>query len=541
MKSILILGGGVMQMPAIRIARRKGWRVSVADGNPEAPGRAECDHFAAVDLKDRDGITELGRRLIADGGLDGVFTAGTDFSTSVAWVCEKLGLPGIPYRTAVAATDKLVMREAFRAAGVPCPRFAGWKGEGDPAAAARAAGLAFPLVAKPVDNMGARGVRRVESPGELGPACASARAASRAGAVIIEEFMEGPELSLDAIVYRGAATVCGVADRDIRFPPFFVEMGHTMPSGLDAGTIEAACEVFRAGIAALGISLGAAKGDIKVTPRGPMIGEIAARLSGGYMSGWTFPFSSGVEVTEAALNLAVGLPPGDVCPRWNRVSAERAFISIPGTVARIFGVEEARALPGVREVFLRVSRGSRAVFPTNNVEKCGNLITCAATREEAEGQARAALAAIRIRLEPLSAETDVFLFPRTLPAGQPPAYTLRDPLNLRELEGLDSHRCSEGAHGPVLPIPVLPLPRLDAESSGDWHGVSLGDAMASLVKEGLVTLDGGERAAPVVLGSLFWKALLRGGRQGGAYLAESAAEAARRGSVGAYLGGLCGG
>mgnify|MGYP002388944453 CR=1 FL=1 len=124
--------------------------------------------------------------------------------------------------------------------------------------------------------------------------------------------MDGPELSLDAIVWRGRVTVCGVADRIIRFPPFFVEMGHTMWSALPADDRSAVERVFTDGIRALGIDNGAAKGDIKLTSRGPMVGEIAARLSGGYMSGWTFPLASGVEVTRAALRVAAGLEPGDL-------------------------------------------------------------------------------------------------------------------------------------------------------------------------------------------------------------------------------------
>jgi biotin carboxylase len=316
-KRIIILGAGIMQMPAIRIAKARGWQVIVVDGNPRASAREMGDRFETVDLKDRDGLLILARRYAESTGLDGIFTAGTDFSSSVAWVAEKLGLPGISYATAMKATDKCLMREAFRAAGAPSPRFACWTGQGDPGALL-SADLGFPLVVKPVDNMGARGVQRVDDAQALGEACRAALPLSRSARVIVEEFMEGRELSLDAIVYRGRVTVCGVADRHIFFPPRFVEMGHTMPTELDPATVTEIEAAFASGIRAIGIDNGAAKGDIKLTPRGAMIGEIAARLSGGYMSGWTFPLSSGVDVTGAALNIAVGLPPGDLAPREKR-------------------------------------------------------------------------------------------------------------------------------------------------------------------------------------------------------------------------------
>ncbi len=121
MKTIMILGAGVMQLPGIRLAKQSGWRVIVADGNMEALGSPLADHFEAVDLKDKDGLLAVARQYHTRYGLDGVFTAGTDFSSSVAWVSEKMGLPGITFEAAMRATDKCLMREAFQRAGVPSP------------------------------------------------------------------------------------------------------------------------------------------------------------------------------------------------------------------------------------------------------------------------------------------------------------------------------------------------------------------------------------------------------------------------------------
>ena len=243
MTTVLILGAGIMQGPSLRAARRMGWRSVAADANPSAPARSLADRFELVDLKDRDGMLALARRLREGEGLDAVFTAGTDFSTTVSHVCEHLGLPGVPLAAAERATDKHLMRCALRAAGVPCPDSSSFDGRGDPAEAAR--GLRLPLVVKPVDNMGSRAVRRVDAVEELMDACRDAMAVSRSGRAVIEEYMDGPELSLDAIVWRGEVFICGVADRIIRFPPFFVEMGHTMWSALPAADRSAVERVFR--------------------------------------------------------------------------------------------------------------------------------------------------------------------------------------------------------------------------------------------------------------------------------------------------------
>jgi biotin carboxylase len=524
--TILILGAGIMQEPGIRIARNLGWRVVVADGNPRALARDRADRFEVVDLKDREGLLALARDCAATTGLDGIFTAGTDFSASVAWVAERMGLPGISYETALRATDKCLMREAFSRHAVPSPRFACWTGDTDPGALATG-GLGFPLVVKPVDNMGARGVRRVDSAAELSQACTAALALSRTRKVIIEQFMDGPELSLDAIVFKGRVTVCGIADRHICFPPSFVEMGHTMPTGLDAPTRQRIEAVFLAGIAALGIDNGAAKGDIKLTSGGPMIGEIAARLSGGYMSGWTYPLSSGVEVTEAALKIAVGLDPGDLTPRVQRTSAERALISIPGVVSEVTGAGDALQVPGVTEVFLRVGPGDDVVFPSNNVQKCGNVIAAGPTREGAINAARRALSTVLIRLQPLTASTTRYLFHESgndaVTGG--PSSIREDVLRMPVFIGGLPRRAGEE------PLRVLPLASVDSAGAVDWYGSSLQEAARRALLLGNGILQGDATNGDLVLGRIFWTAVLRAGTQGGVYVLDSVRAAAGRGAL----------
>ena len=529
LRSILILGGGVMQLPAIRLAKERGWRVTVADANPSAAGGQEAHRFLPIDLKDKEAIERAARMIAAEEGLDGVFTAGTDFSATVAWVAERLGLPGIPYEAALRATDKSLMRAAFRAAGVPSPDFVSVSGEEDPVGAA--ASLRYPLVVKPVDNMGARGIRRIDEPRELSLAVALARELSRSRKVIIEEFVPGPEFSLDAIVDGGRITITGVADRIIRFAPYFVETGHTIPTAADRATVERVCAAFEAGIRALGIERGAAKGDVKLSPAGPVIGEIAARLSGGYMSGWTYPYASGSLVTGAGLNIAVGLPAGDLSPRWKMVCAERAFISIPGRVARVAGIEEAERAPFVKNLFVRVAPGEPVTFPTNNVEKCGNVIAQAPTREEAVRAAEDAAARILILLEPTVAETAAFLF-GDRERWAPPAFDLQaggrepDPRAAAvasHLAELPLYRIGTGRTG----IGILPLPGIEELDLRDWQGRRPGEALASAYELAPITPAGAREDFRLLLGRLFWQPFLRGSIQGAVWLAQTVEELLR--------------
>ncbi|WP_041611078.1 ATP-grasp domain-containing protein [Treponema primitia] len=514
---ILILGAGVMQGPAISIARDLGLFTVVVDGDPNAPEVSKADRFECIDLKDKEGIADLGLSLQSNGGLGGIMTAGTDFSATVAWAAEKLGLPGIPYEAALNASDKDRMRRCFEAAGVPSPQFTVFTGE-TLKGKLPALPFSYPAVVKPVDNMGARGCRRVDTPEELTAALEDALGFSRSGRAIVEEYMDGPEFSVDAIVYKDEIHVCGFADRHIFFPPYFIEMGHTMPSNLGKKETASLMEAFFAGIRALGISggVGAAKGDLKLTPRGPMIGEIAARLSGGYMSGWTYPYASGVDLTRLAILTAMGRRPVNFGPLHHWTSAERAFISIPGKVRSIQGLDQARNTPLVKDVFLRAAPSSLVRFPENNVSKCGNVLSAAPDRGGAIAAAEGAACSVLIRLEAPNPETAAFL---TATAAFPPGAYTPDAAILAALNRLPDP--PETHFLKLSTINIIPFPEFTGSSLMDYMGRSPEEsleAVRSITGLALPIKDSGDT---ITLGRRFWAALIRGGYQGGAYFVDT--------------------
>lgn len=518
-KKLLMLGAGLMQGVAIRCAKERGWEVVAVDGNPEAPCRNLADRFEPVDLKDREGLVALALALKAEGGLDGVFTAATDFSASVAYVAEACSLPGHSVEAALNASDKVRMRSCFARAGVASPAFLGM-GEKDRRDAVRllkARNISFPVVVKPADNMGARGCRKVDSAQGLDSAIADAIRYSRTGTAIVEEYMDGPEFSLEALVFDGEIHMTGFADRHIFFPPYFIEMGHTIPSNIAESQKRDLVETFMKGIRALGLSHGVAKGDIKLTSRGPMVGEIAGRLSGGYMSGWTFPYSSGLNLTGAALDLAVGMRPARLDPPLSLTAAERAWISIPGKVSSVSGLEAARAVPLVRDVFPRAAAGDTVFFPVNNVEKCGNCLAVSEDRDEAIRAAESACRSVFLRLEPANPSTDDFLSggvkgPRAFP---PDAFAVpRDVICAARSSGTGAIRCAD------LPVPVPSdfIPYIDTVR--DWQGRTLADSLrgACAVEPALAAILSGKDIGKMMD---YWEALLRGGIQGIVYTYDS--------------------
>jgi biotin carboxylase len=416
------------------------------------------------------------------------------------------------------------MRLCFKRAQVPSPEFRTFTSSPAPGYVPP---FGYPAVIKPVDNMGSRGCRRVDCPADLETALPEAFRFSRSGRVILEEFMEGLEFSVDAIVYRGEITICGLADRHIFFSPYFIEMGHTMPADLPGDTVREILAVFERGVRALGIDDGAAKGDVKLTPRGPMIGEIAARLSGGYMSGWTYPYSSGVEVTRGAILVAMGEAPGDLAPRRSWTSAERAFISIPGIVRSIEGIGEARAVPGVKDIFFRAERGGRVRFPENNVTKCGNIISAAADRAGAIAAAEEGVRSILIRLEAPDPETDRFLASTSggYPRFPPPAFTIPASIAtlLEKLPETTLPPVPLETGGEEAPVSLIPFQEFTGRTFQDYVGRTVEESLRAVRKLtglSLPAADSPEAGQGIVLGRSFWKALVRGGYQGAVYLID---------------------
>ncbi len=527
--TILILGGGAMQIPAITIAKEMGWTTIVADGIIDVPGKDYADYFEHIDLKDSKGMIKAALSYKNSTGLDGVFTAGTDFSETVARVAEAADLPGISIEAAINASNKVKMRDAFRKHGISSPLFTSVRDVSSlDCEKIINSGIEFPMVVKPVDNMGSRGIRRTDNCNQLKDAVKDALLFSRSGNVIIEEYLEGPEFSIDALIYNNEITICGFADRHIYYPPYFIEMGHTIPSITDANVSEEIFDTFRAGVRALGISKGAAKGDIRFSRGKPYIGEIAARLSGGYMSGWTFPYSSGVELTKGALKIAVGQHPGNLSPLFSKTTAERAFISVPGVIQDIIGLEKIKNNKNLKELFLRVSVGDKVRFPENNVEKAGNCIAVNKDRDIAVSSAEDACRNIFIHLEPCNADTEAFLFGKSQ-SWVANAFNLKIDVNIKSLENMLKFKLNTG-NG----INILGLPALDLENAYEWHGKPISRAFDEVLERVYqkiidtkinfipVNVISSENIfGGVVLGKLFYRCFMKGGVQGGVWIIDS--------------------
>lgn len=373
-QAFVVIGGGVMQIPVVQTAVDMGLKVCVVDKNPQAPAITDDVRAIIADISQpKEVIAALEKSTLS---FCGVITAGTDFPETQAAISEHFKLAGISSETANKARHKGRMRECFAEHHIPQPAFT-LLNSADQKLSQE---LHFPLVVKPVDSMGARGVVKVENDNELKKAIDEALKYTRSGEVIVEQFIDGHEFSLDALIVEGEIHIRGIADRIIEFPPYFVETGHIIPSQRPLPEQFKVVDVFKQAIKALGIHNGAAKGDIRFCEGEAYIGEVAARLSGGYMSGFTYPLSSGLNLLKAAIEIQLGKKPEDLLEKQNRIACEMAFLPPFGKIAEI---NEISALPDyVYRLQYYKQVGESLEKPKNNLDKAGSFIISADSIDE---------------------------------------------------------------------------------------------------------------------------------------------------------------
>lgn len=398
MTTVLFIGAGRHQVPSIRRLRDDfACRVVAVDARADAPGLAEADLGVVAD--DHDTLVALAR----DQAADGVLTVGSDRAVSVvAAVAEDAGLPGIGRATARAMTDKATMRAAFAAAGVPQPAHATAESAGTIRAAALDIGL--PVVVKPVDAGGQRGVALIADADDLDPAITEALTASRARAAIVEQFIDAPEVNVLAIARDGEVDVISISDR-LRPPGrgFAVATTQRFPAQLDPATIAAAKEAAVSAVRATGLRDGVAFPQILAGgPGATYLVEIAARIPGGRMSDIAL-HGVGVDLLAIVLRAALGEPiPDEVAlPRFERATVVRFMTGPPGPlpvgrVRRVDGLDEARVLPGIVAAGSWLVPGEEIRAVRVDGDRKGFVTAVGDTVAEAERRADAAISVIRV-------------------------------------------------------------------------------------------------------------------------------------------------
>lgn len=359
----------------------------MVDRDPAAPGFALADRRAIISAEDERGIERLAR---AD-RISGLIAPGIDWPVGIAArVAAKIGVPH-PLEPAVAglAVSKARQRERFEAAGVPQPA---WKIVSVPEPE-----FPVPCVVKAADRQGQRGLSVVREETELAAAIDAAVEVSRTGWALVEELVEGPEVTVNAFSVDGRFRPVAITDRLTAEPPAFgVALAHVWPSQADTG---AAAEVARQAVDALGIRNGPTYTQVRVGPEGPRVMEVAARLGGGH-DAELCEAALGVDLNGLALAAALGehveLPVGK--PRVGGASTV-FLVPPPGELHGVAGLDDARSAPCVCFVRLYRRPGFRFGELRTGADRAGAVLAVGASRDEAYERAKAAAALLRFHTD----------------------------------------------------------------------------------------------------------------------------------------------
>jgi biotin carboxylase len=382
--SLLVVGAGPLQLPAIHEARALGIRSIAVDGNPSAVGLALCDAPYVADILDADAVTAIANKE----HIDGIMTLCTDAPVStVAEVGQRLGLPVLSPEAAARATDKRLMREAFRASGAPSPRTHLIHSPADALVAAES--LGYPVAIKIGRGSGSRGVYRVDDPAAIPAAYLRCRDWQKEGALLLEEWVDGGEVSVEGYCTDRDRSIVAITDKFLFPGASPVEVGHCQPSTHAALHEQQIHSALQAGLSALDLTWCAFHAEIKVSTNGAQLIEIGARLGGDRISTHLTPLSTGVNLVRVAILLALGERPA--CPRiWERAACVRYFdVQRAGTLRGVQGLRRLYEIPGVEVIYPASERDGilRKGFTVREIrsslDRYGHVLYSAATRNEA--------------------------------------------------------------------------------------------------------------------------------------------------------------
>ena len=338
MKKLLVLAAGILQVPVIKKAKEMGIYVVAADGSEHALGLQLADKPIVVNITSEEEMLRVAR----EEQVDGVIHPCSEVSMNVMGrINDELGLSGISREAAIRATNKHLMREAFEAGNAPSPKSILTESAED-AWNHLQNGFDSDGILKPSRNSGSRGIAKVtrDMPKEdFVKAYDVALNESRDKSVLIEQFIEGPEFSIEIIVWNSKVNVLTVTDKKTTEAPHFVELGHSQPSCFSAEDVEKLKAAAVAGVKALGVNNCACHAEAKLMDGKAYLMEIGARLGGDFISTELTHLSTGIDMVAAAINCALGIEPCLEPTEEKHGVCIRYFCPKPGKLVNISNTE----------------------------------------------------------------------------------------------------------------------------------------------------------------------------------------------------------
>lgn len=337
-----------------------------------------ADHSQAIDIRNVDGCLALA----VDSGIVGVTTVASEVAVrTVGVIADELGLPGPGRRASEIATNKARARAVWDEADVVSPQWEVCVSLDDAMEAVRRIGL--PVVVKPTDSSGSRGVTYVDRESNLDSAVERALASSQEARLLVEEFVPGVEMSVEGLVVDGRFTALGLSDKTRTEPPYLLDTVVAFPSTRSKEVQDRACSMTGRAVEAIGLRTAAIHAELMVRSDEVVLIELAARGPGFHVFTHMLPWVTGLDVVSVLVRAAVDSRL-ELAGLKSKGAVLRFLPARPGRVRAISGIARARELPGVIDVGLLVERGDTIRPLTSGTERAGYVIAVAETRSEAE-------------------------------------------------------------------------------------------------------------------------------------------------------------
>ena len=299
-QTLAIIGASYLQLPLVKKAKKMGLYTICFAWAEGAVCKTEADEFYPISIVEKEQILSICREK----QIDGICTIASDVAApTVAYIAEKMGLVGNSYEVAQRANNKYLMRQAFSAHGIPSPSYQKITAIDQ----LNINILHFPVIVKPTDRSGSLGVTKVERLEDLLVAVETALNCSFKHEAIVEEFIEGREISVEFVSYEGMHYPLQITDKVTTGAPHFVELEHHQPADFTKKQYAQIYDLTKKSLNALGVTNGASHSEYKITAAGNIyVMEIGARMGGDFIGSDLVQLSTGYDFLKGVIDVALG-------------------------------------------------------------------------------------------------------------------------------------------------------------------------------------------------------------------------------------------
>lgn len=386
MKKVLIIGAGFLQDFVICKAKTMGYEVYAVDADPNAIGLQHADHYSIINIVDEKRCLEYAK----ENRVNGVLTAATDYGVlTAAYIAKEMGLPGLKYEVAQLIKNKYKVRKCLYDHHVDDTKQA-YEIHKDSDIEKLAQEVTYPVMVKPCDGSGSRGASRVDNAQDLKRACECAMAGSITHRAEIETFIIGKEYGAESLVVNGEIHVLGIMQKWMTQPPYYAELGHSIPNDLSPETENKVRVCVTNAIKALGVNCGSVNMDMLITEDGEVyIIDIGARMGGNMIGPCVIPYGTGVDYMGAMIQNAVG-DPIDFTVEEHKAVATKLLAFDAGVIKWLPDIKELEKQFDV-EIYHHMEVGMQVNAYHTNLDGCGYIVATAETKEKATRKAEKVL------------------------------------------------------------------------------------------------------------------------------------------------------